>query len=1033
MVSKFDGDEMNMHMPQDEESSAELRNLAAVPRQIISPANNASIVGIFQDSLLALYRFTREDVMFSPREAMNLLMKYNKVQPKLFKNPKKKINSFQILSQILPPLSATFSNGKFDKESEDFMKSNNVIEIINGKMKRGQFNKKISVLLHSIFNDFGFRASSDFIDNLQNIVTTYMKSSAYSVGISDLIADKETNNKIASSITSNKQKATDLIQGVQMGVFENKTGKSNEEEFETQINSILNKAREDAAEIGQKSLSKDNRFVIMVNAGSKGSNVNIAQMVSCLGQQNVDGKRIPYGFEDRTLPHYTKFNDTPEARGFVENSFIQGLTPQELFFHAMGGRVGLIDTAVKTSSTGYIQRRLIKGMEDLKVEYDMTVRNNMGKIIQFRYGDDGIDTTKVENQKLPIANMTVEEVYAHFQMPSDELTDAVYTTNYTAGALTRLKREFDETKEKVFTYVERMLAKRDQLMENVFLYDNTDDVHIPVNFKRIINNVKHQLNIKPSSLVNITPLDCFKIIEECKTNLMSVRANPPTELFMVLFDYFMSPKELLMTHKFNRKALIVLCENIVVNFKKAIVAPGEMVGMIAAQSIGEPTTQLTLNTFHHSGISSKSNVTRGVPRIEEILSLSKSAKNPSVVVHLKEENESDIQKAQQMMYMLEYTSMRDITKSVSVCFDPDNLETLIDEDKELVSQYRAFQEMMDECVGAAEDERTRSKWIIRFELNKEAMLDKNISMDEVHFAIANGYKDDIECVFSDFNADKLIFRIRLLDMTKKSKFKPVQKTLDQSDMIYVLKNVQEYLLDNVVLKGIKNIRKVIIRKVQGKVAREAMNYVPRESWVLDTVGTNLIDILGMNMLDSRRTYSNDIIETYETLGIEAARQLIYNEIVEVLEFGGSYVNSHHIELLADRMTAKHSMVSIFRHGINNDNIGPLAKASFEETPEMFFRAARHGEMDNMRGVSANVMCGQMGNYGTSAFGVVLDMDEMIKLDAKKLQEKADIDKMFSVEVSGDACDIGDIKGSTNNNVQAVKSSGIDDDTYDPGF
>ena len=142
-----------------------------------------------------------------------------------------------------------------------------------------------------------------------------------------------------------------------MGIFENKTGKTNEQEFETQVNNILNRASNDAGKIGRESLSSDNRFVIMVNAGSKGSDLNISQMISCLGQQNVDGKRIPYGFEDRTLPHFVKFDDSPSARGFVESSFISGLTPEELFFHAMGGRVGLIDTAVKTSQTGYIQRR----------------------------------------------------------------------------------------------------------------------------------------------------------------------------------------------------------------------------------------------------------------------------------------------------------------------------------------------------------------------------------------------------------------------------------------------------------------------------------------------------------------------------------------------------------------------------------------------------------------------------------------------------------------------------------------------------
>ena len=131
------------------------------------------------------------------------------------------------------------------------------------------------------------------------------------------------------------------------------------------------------------------------------------------------------------LPHYTKFDDSPEARGFVESSFIQGLTPEEVFFHAMGGRVGLIDTAVKTSQTGYIQRRLIKALEDLKFAYDGTVRNNKNKIIQFRYGDDNFDTTKVENISLPLSNMTIEEIYSHYQIPSDDLSDEVITTNYT--------------------------------------------------------------------------------------------------------------------------------------------------------------------------------------------------------------------------------------------------------------------------------------------------------------------------------------------------------------------------------------------------------------------------------------------------------------------------------------------------------------------------------------------------------------------------------------------------------------------------
>jgi DNA-directed RNA polymerase II subunit RPB1 len=181
-------------------------------------------------------------------------------------------------------------------------------------------------------------------------------------------------------------------------------------------------------------------------------------MISCLGQTNVDGKRIPYGFDSRTLPHFNKFDDSPGARGFIENSYISGLTAPELFFHAMGGRIGLIDTAVKTSQTGYIQRRLIKGLEDLKVEYDMTVRNNKGKIIQFAYGDDGFDSTKTENQNIPLVGMSLEDIYLHFDIigSNDQHNDLLDI--YTKGTISRIKKQRAETQARCQSHIDKMIT-----------------------------------------------------------------------------------------------------------------------------------------------------------------------------------------------------------------------------------------------------------------------------------------------------------------------------------------------------------------------------------------------------------------------------------------------------------------------------------------------------------------------------------------------------------------------------------------------
>ena len=1093
------GDEMNLHMPQDEESEAELKNLAAVPFQIISPANNQSIIGIFQDSLLGSYQFTRVGVKFDNRAAMNLLMALQTINENLFTNTADGvISNFEILSQIMPPISLKYKTKQF-KDGDDYNTSNNVLEIRDGKYTRGQLDKAVlgsgtNGLIHRTCNDFNNMTSAKFIDDLQNIITEYMKVSAYSVGISDLIANAETNNKIAQVITSKKTDVKSLIDQLHIGVFDNKTGKTNDVEFENQVSNILNKAINDAGKIGLESLSKDNRFVTMVTAGSKGSEINISQMTSCLGQQAIDGKRIPYGFDSRTLPHFTKYDDSPDARGFVESSFISGLRPEELFFHAMAGRIGLIDTAVKTSTTGYIQRRLIKGLEDLKIGYDMSVRNNKERIVQFSYGDDGIDTIKVENQVIPIVAMSLEEIYAHYYVSTQEDKDGVLMSVFTKTAVTRMKKHVKDLEMKTKYYTDMMIKYRDDIVKNVFKMRDNKGVHMPVCFTHIINNVQGMQNITKNSMVDITPIDVYDMIEDKYKELESLHYAPPTELFKAMYYYYLSPKELLVVKRFNKKALTILLDTIVLMYKRAIVAPGEMVGMIAAQSIGEPTTQLTLNTFHSAGVASKSNVTRGVPRIEEILSLSENTKNPSLTIYMKKDEETDKDMVRDKIPSIEITILGEIVEMVEICFDPDDMNTLIEQDKEVMTQYFEFEKMVDECMttiapvggggdgdegseggeelveelisgkaamslnkassgamgagsgSAAESQQQqqqqapneKSKWIIRMTMNKEEMLDRKITMDDVHFALKNAYGGEVTCMYADYNADNLIFRIRLNNIITNSKKKNNNPlSLDQSDQIYILKNFQDNMLNNIVLRGVKGLSNVLLRKITDSVVKVDGAYTKKETWVLDTTGTNLLAALALDYIDVTRTISNDIQEIYNVLGIEAARVAIFTELSEVLEFDNTYINYHHLIMLADRMTASANMVSIFRHGINNDDIGPIAKASFEETPEMFLKAARHAELDEMRGVSANVMCGQEGYFGTSSFQVLLDMNKMMKFTGEMkynvMDANDEIDAAFEMENPDDACSIHNL--SMNTTITNIKKENLGNVmmSYDAGF
>ena len=1039
----FDGDEMNLHMPQDNESDAELLNLAAVPYQIISPANNSSIVGIFQDSALGAFQFTRKDINFNKQDAMNLLMNCNNIDLNIL--DKDQISSFDILSQIMPNMSIKNKTKLFD-ESENKDVSNNIIEIDNGKYIRGNLEKgslgsNTSGILQRICNNYGNMSCSNFIDNFQNIITDYMKTSSFSVGISDLISNEQTKKEINEKIISKKEEVKVLIEKTHFGILENETGKSNKEVFEMKVNSILNEATEEAGKSGKKSLNKDNHFVTMVNAGSKGSILNLSFMISCLGQQNVNSKRIPYGLDYRTLPHFQKFDDSPRARGFVESSYINGLAPEELFFHAMGGRTGLIDTAVKTSQTGYIQRRLIKGMEDLKLEYDMTVRNSKGKIVQYSYGDDGIDTCKIENQTFPLVFMSNSDIFKHFAL-NDEIYQKIDSSLHNKIK----KEEYDLYNQDILYYIKSFIETRDKYVEFVNKFSSNQKVHLPVGFQFVINNIQKQLNLTNNTIVDITPLEFLKIIRVNYNNIQLPYLQT-NELFKTMYFYFLSPINLI-NKNYNKLALIYLLENINLLYKKSIIAPGEMVGMIAAQSIGEPTTQMTLNTFHFAGVSSKSNVTRGVPRIEEILALSANTKNPSLTIHLKDKDRHDKDKATNIIHMIENTSLQDVVDFVEICYEPNTLSSLQEEDQKLVKCFNDFQNILHKCN---EEDNNNDKdnfynWIIRMKINDETLLDKNITMNDIHFAINNVYNDQVTCCFSDYNSNNLIFRIhinKIKDKTKeKNKDKKKNQMLDQSDDIHYIKSFQEELLKKIILRGVPGINKVMLRNLKGVMIKNEDKYVEikdfykdneelQNIWVLDTDGTNLLNILSLDYINSSKTFTNDIVETYNVLGIEAARQCIYNEIVDVIEFDGTYINSHHIDLLCDRMCYNTTMVSIFRHGINNDNIGAIAKASFEETPEMFLRAARHGELDDMHGVSSNIMCGQEGYYGTGAFKVVLDIDKFqnYESDFKEQQYK----KMTSniTDQPDKECNHITIENNINNIIE--KTWGDDNDYIPDGL
>ena len=589
------------------------------------------------------------------------------------------------------------------------------------------------------------------------------------------------------------------------------------------------------------------------------------------------------------------------------------------------------------------------------------------------------DTVKVESQTLPLTQMALEDIYAHFQV--SPASSKIFTD--VAAKNMRQEEERVALQSRLKELIDDMVIARDHLVTQVFNYKSGGQISLPVAFFHIINNCQKQNYLNEKSLVDISPLNAMHLIDEAYKRIEKLTYAKPNPLFKVLYYYYLTPQSLLVNKRFNKIALVALLETVVLAYKKAIIAPGEMVGMIAAQSIGEPTTQMTLNTFHLAGVASKATV-GGLVRMEEILDLQKSLKQPSCTVYLLPGEETEQAYAQSISHRLEHTQLRSVVEAVQINFDPNDQRTLIAEDKLLLQQFNEFERL---CKSTTTTENVnKSKWIIRLKLNAAEMLERDLTMEDVHFALQMAYPGLVQCVYSDYNSDSLVMRIRLLQPPSKSgKGANALDAMggviqDEHDEIYQLRNMQEALLDNLVLRGVKGISKVFPRKVANNLELQDGNYVKKTTFVLDTEGTNLMSILALDFIDSKRTVTNDIREIYEVLGIEAARQAIMNEVSEVME--DNYINYHHLSLMCDRMTCCDKLVAFNRYGINGDNIGPIAKASFERTPQMFLDAAVHAELDNMRGVSANVMCGQEGYFGTSAFQVLMNM-EMVKQQQSK--------------------------------------------------
>ena len=668
----FDGDEMNVHFPQSENARAEVENIMLVPHQIVSPQSNKPAIGIVQDALVGGMLLTIRDTFLDRGEVMQLLM-YTKYQPEgkvdrftlpipSILKPSPMWTGKQVISLLFPRSlhMEKMVRGLDDKEirkqlSEEGKESyaENVQheaildhderfvvirsgELLCGSLCKATIGSTSQSIIHVLCNDLGNQHACNFISDAQRLIVQWIIHRGFSAGFEDCNTTRDIKKRArkviesAEDIVSNAYRHAKGIDGkTNVGT---KRSIISDSELESFASSISNKVLEGIGRIVQSTVNcRNNSIKAMVTAGSKGNTINIAQMIGNVGQQNNEGRRIHSDSDTRTLPCYKHDDPIPplSSNGFVEHSFSEGLTPQEFFFHNVGGREGLVDTAVKTGETGYIQRKCVKSMESLKAEFNGIVKNSNGEVIEYCYGNDGMDATFIEAVSCP------------FLLYSDrQILDELYW-----------KREDMEDLEDCVEYeVERIIELRDQVrrMKYSIMHPRMNsDLYVTINVRRLITrlcNSPHRstsTRLSPTTLVNAVDRLCYDLSRASevgrdrkdgrKKRGVKIRGN--LSIRMVVRSEI-TTKAMLKDRSCDVETLREICNYIVDRYERTMVQSGEMVGALAAQSLGEPTTQLTLRTFYTAGTSK--NVTLGIPRLKELIDATKKMKKPFSMVWLKE-------------------------------------------------------------------------------------------------------------------------------------------------------------------------------------------------------------------------------------------------------------------------------------------------------------------------------------------------------------------------------------------------------------
>ncbi|KAI4118724.1 MAG: hypothetical protein LQ345_001290 [Seirophora villosa] len=915
----FDGDEMNLHVPQTEEARAEAVELMGVKHNLSTPKNGEPIISAIQDFITAAYLLSSKDVFYDRKTFAHICMymvdgsMQLDLPPPTVLKPTMLWTGKQVFNVMMRPNkhspvrvnldAACREYRRVEGQPRDLDRNDGWLCIRNSEIMCGVMDKstigsgKKDSIFYVILRDYGPDAAVQAMNRMAKLSARWLTNQGFSIGISDVYPGGKLTDLKRQLVEAAYAQCDKVIEDFKKGRLEKAAGCDEEATMENSISGILSKVRQEAGNACITELSRWNSPLIMATSGSKGSNINVSQMVAVVGQQIIGGKRVADGFEDRSLPHFAKNARHPPSKGFVRNSFFSGLHPTEFLFHAISGREGLVDTAVKTAETGYMSRRLMKSLEDLSTQYDDTVRNGSSHIVQFQYGDDKLDPVDMEARAKPVhfdrtythAESTTWDNNARTLLPYEIIAVCKDALLQDCGRLLRQALANDQNGEMNHDSKDRTMDAVDEL-DSVRDYLNTVERFIHQKAQHVAA-ARRKLGLTEGWTPNENG-GLKGIKAKAANNALDCMAKVP-EATLRTFVHACLQK-----------------------FEKAQTEPGHAVGAVAAQSIGEPGTQMTLKTFHFAGVAGMT-ITQGVPRIKEIINASKEIQTPVITCELLQQ--SDVRAARIVKGRIEKTYLKDIASYIDVTWHS-----------------------TQGCIA------------IKIDLGTISKLQLDLSVNNIRLAILKHRK--LKLKPHNVTIYHSVISIDIHPAAKASKTKSV--AVKENPETFLRMEQIRRLLPDVPLSGYERASRAIIKTEND-----------RNSLLVE--GYGLRACMSTDGVKGTATRTNSIMEMKDVLGIEAARKAIIDEISIVM--GDMDIDPRHMQLLADVMTYKGEILGITRFGMAKMRDSVLQLASFEKTPDHLFEAAWLMKRDRIEGVSECIIMGQSIGLGTGAFKVVREM------------------------------------------------------------